>query len=497
MTIERATRNVGWVFGLYLVRSLVRLGYLTSFARLLEEGFGSYYFLLAPLAILSTAAPLGLNVFLMRQINRGVDDARRFVSRCLGLNLVSSLLFSAGLLLVAPFTGYAPDVRLGMMIMGLTVVPLALIAMMQSVGAAYEKLWIYAVLHNATPLAEAAVGIVLLLNGFGLVSLCVLHLVLYSLYALVFFVMTRAAIVKFSFRFHWRAWTGFLTESWKIWVFAVQSVLYARLGVVILSALADNLRVGVFAAAMMLIDVIGVAANAFRSAVFPYMVRAWHRDPEELRQFQQSCVRLLAAVAVPMGLLGIVLAGPVMRLLFRQKYLASIPVLQVLVWLVFPIFFERVLVRVCHASGHTHLPIVGHTVVNVIRIVLSVVLVMHCGEDAPVGLAWALVTSSMVGFVIYTLLIRRYIYAFAPLEPLARTAAASAVPVALVVLLMGRLSPILLALMVLVAFVAGVFLFRIFTTREFEIIKRALLSFTGRKPDITAAETETNDEAQP
>ncbi len=497
MTVERATRNVGWVFGLYLVRSLIRLGYLASFARLLQDGFGSYYFLLAPLAILATTASLGLNVFLMRRLGRGVDDPRRFISRCFGLNLTSSIIFSAGLILVAPFTGYASDVRLAMVIMGLTVVPLTLVAMMHSVGAAYEKLWVYAVLHNATPLAEAAIGIVLLVNGFGLVSLCTLHLVVYSLYALVFFIMTRAAIVKFSFRFHWRAWMGFLRESWKIWVFAVQSVLYGRLGVVILFALTDNRRAGFFAAAMMLVEVIRVAANAFRSAVFPYMVRAWHRDPEELRQFQESCMRLLAAVAVPAGLLGIVLAAPVMRLLFGQKYLASIPVLQVLGWLVFPIFFERVLVRVCHASGHTHIPIVGHTVINIIRIVLSVVLVVRFGEDAPVGLAWALVASSAIGFVVYTVLIRRYIYAFAPVGPLVRTVAASAVPVALVVLLVDRLDPFLLAVTVLAAFAAGVFLFKMFTAREFEIIKRALLSFTGRKLDIAADETETDDKAQP
>ncbi|HUW59191.1 MAG TPA: flippase [Planctomycetota bacterium] len=497
MSVERATRNVGWVFGLYLVRSALRLGYFVSFARKLEQmGFGSYYFLLAPVTILSITSALGLNVYLIRQINRGITDVRRFISRCFGLDLTSSLIFTMGLLIVAPFTPYTEEVRLGMAIMGLAVVPMALIGMMHSVGTACETLWPYAVLANATPLAEAGIGIVLLFNGFGLISLCILHTAVYWVFAIVFFILTRVHIVRFGFHFRLRAWLGYLKTSWQVGVFAVQAVLYAHLGVIILSVMTGNRQVGLFGAAMTLVEALREAANAFRAAVFPYMVRAWHRDPEELKRFNESCVRLLAAVTVPIGLLGVLLAGPVIRLLFQQKFAGSIPVLQVLSWLVFPLFMEAILVRVCHASGHARLPILGHTVINVTRIALSVVLVTTFADDAAVGLAWAMLISGVAGFVVYTLLIRRYIYRFSPVEALARTAAGAVVPVALVVLLSGRVNPFLLAVMVVVTSVAGVFLFRMFTAREFEIFRRVLLSFAGRKPEVVDSAVKTLDDTE-
>jgi O-antigen/teichoic acid export membrane protein len=495
MSVERAARNVGWVFGAYIVRRLVRLGYLAAFARVLKPyGFGSYVFLLSLVETVAGISALGLNLFLTRRLNRDRADAPDFVSRVFSLNLVSAALFTVGLLVVASFTRYDPDVQFAMVLMGLTVLPLALIAMMHATSAAYERLWIFALLDNATPLVEAAVGLVLLLTGFRLVGLCTLHLVLYCLYAVVFFVLMRRRILRFTLAFDWSAWVSYFRESWKIWAFSAQALLYVNLGVILLSVLTGNRNVGYFGAAVTLMEVIRTASNSFSWAVFPYMVRAWHRDPEELRSFQESCVRLIAAAAVPAGILGITLTQPVVRLLFGEQYLASVRVLQILSWMVFPLMFDQIMPQACFAAGRSLLPVLGHGIVNTLRVVLSVVFVIWFADRSAEGLAWAQLMTGFACFIVYAMLIRRYVYAFAPAGPLARVALAAAAPVLLLFVLQGRMNVFLLAALALTAFAAGAYVFRVFTAREFEIIRRAVLSFRTRTPDVVRAETETGDE---
>jgi len=491
MTVERAAKNIGWVFGAYVVRRLVRLGYMATFAQVLKPyGFGSYIFLLSLVETVASTCALGLNLFLMRRLNRDRADAASFVSRVFSLNLASAALFTVGLLVLAPFTRYGGDVKTAMLVMGLTIVPVAIVAILHSTSAAYERLWIFAVLENTTPLVEAAVGLVLLRTGFGLVSLCTLHLVLWWLYALLFFVLVRRRILRFGVVFDWRAWMTYLRQSWQIWAFTAQAILYVNFGVIILSVLTGNDNVGYFGVAAIFVEVVRYAAMSFSWAAFPYMVRAWHREAEELRRFHESCVRLVAAAAVPVGILGLLLTAPMLRLLFGVQYLASIRVLQVLSWMVFPLMFDQILPQVCFAAGHSLLPVLGHGIMNTLRIVLSVVLVIWFGERAPEGLAWAQLLTGLACFVVYTTLIRRYIYRFRAAEALARVALAAGVPVLLLLVLRDRMNVLLLAALTLAAFAAGVYLFRVFTAREVEIIRRAILSFRRRTPDVVQAEVE-------
>lgn|GEM_PF-6945661 len=482
MTVERAAKNVGWVFGAYVIRRLARFGYMATFAHVLQPyGFGSYIFLLSLVDTVTGISGLGLNLFLTRHLNRDRTDAAGFAGRCFSLNLTSAALFTAGFLAVAPFTGYAPDVRIGMVLIGLTIVPLSLIGLTQALGAAYERLRLFAVLENATPLVEAAAGLALLLTGFGLVSLCALHLVLWWAYGIVFFVLARRRILPFRVVFDRGAWMTYLRESWKIWAFTAQSILYVNAGVIVLSLLAGNANVGYFAVAAIFVEVVRYGATSFGWAVFPYMVRAWERDPEELRGFAESCVRIAAAVSVPVGIAGFLLSGPAMALVFGEQYAASVRVLQILSWMVFPLMFDQILPQVCFAAGRSLAPVAGQAIMNTARVALSVALVAWLAERPAEGLAWALVTTGLACFVVYTGLIRRYICGFAPGGAIARTALAAMAPAALLFVLDGRVNVILLTLTAWATFAAGACVFRVFTAREVEIVRRAVTAFRTRR----------------
>ncbi len=182
MTVERSTKNFGWVFGLYLARRAVRVGYIAAFARILHErGFGGYYLLLQLVGVLIAVGLLGLGVTVTRRVSRREGDLAGFIGRASGLGLVSSatvaLLFAAAALFI-PFDA---DMRLATVLIGISIVPHAFVALLYSVCTAYERLRLYGVLENAAPLLEAAAGLALLLTGHGLVSLCALHTVVHTL----------------------------------------------------------------------------------------------------------------------------------------------------------------------------------------------------------------------------------------------------------------------------------------------------------------------------
>jgi O-antigen/teichoic acid export membrane protein len=185
-------------------------------------------------------------------------------------------------------------------------------------------------------------------------------------------------------------------------------------------------------------------------------------------------------VAVPIGIAGFLLSGPALRLVFGEQYLSSVRVLQILSWMVFPLVFDQILPQACFAAGRSLAPVVGQAVMNAARVGLAVGLVTWFGERAAEGLAWALVTTGVACFVVYTGLIRRYICGFAPGGALARTALAAVAPAALIFVLDDRVNVILLTATALAAFAAGACVFGVFTKREIEIVRRAVTGFRTR-----------------
>jgi PST family polysaccharide transporter len=131
-------------------------------------------------------------------------------------------------------------------------------------------------------------------------------------------------------RFSWGRARILLGLSWPLIFNAVNAMLYARVDQIMLGSLGSMDDVGVYAAAVRILEMTMILPVAFCSTLFPKIVHSSRMTSEEERQFQVSrffrCVALLAYVVA----LGLMVLGPWgIRLLFGEAYAAAGTVLRI------------------------------------------------------------------------------------------------------------------------------------------------------------------------
>lgn len=180
-------------------------------------------------------------------------------------------------------------------------------------------------------------------------------------------------------------------------VFIAPIVLF-RIDVVLLGLLAGDRATGVYSAALRLVTVALIVPDGVMTAVFPVLSRlAAQNDPLALRRMVEHVLRLSVAGMTALAAIGYLASSLALHLLFGKNFAASIPVLQILIWM--PVFFtsSRVLGDALVASGRQ--ASVGRIVVAALCVspFLYVPLIRAFGSS---GAAYALLLSAVLLFAL-------------------------------------------------------------------------------------------------
>jgi O-antigen/teichoic acid export membrane protein len=187
--------------------------------------------------------------------------------------------------------------------------------------------------------------------GFGLSGLFVV-LIVTRCGQLVFYV---ALVARHVPAVEWRVTAvslGALVREWRVFAFENWlSTLYLSLDVVLLSLFHGEAAVGLYEAAHKLIRFGAVAARCFTTAVFPTIARLHVDAKETFQQVNLHSTKYILAAILPVVIAITLLAPQIVLLAFSQEYAASIPVLQILAWILIPQFLNPFLSHVLFARG--------------------------------------------------------------------------------------------------------------------------------------------------
>jgi O-antigen/teichoic acid export membrane protein len=117
--------------------------------------------------------------------------------------------------------------------------------------------------------------------------------------------------------------------------FGVTTILvafYYWSGSTILSKISGEKAVGEFGAAYRLVAGVGFLGASFASAVYPVISRVFTSEPSRWPSAAGRALRLILDLAVPQGVLGLALAGPVIGILYGSGYGGAVRVMMALVW---------------------------------------------------------------------------------------------------------------------------------------------------------------------
>lgn len=328
---ERAAKNTAVRAAGEIIGKLGSLVLLAVMARKVgDEDLGIFVFALAWGEVAMTPVGLGIDHFLLRQVAADRSRLDSYFWNALRLKLYRGVPVTIASIVLVYALDYGRDTELTVSILTVGLLFDTMARTLQNVFNAFERGELVASPIVAQRILAAALGVALLLAGFGVVEVAIA----YSAGALVRLLLSLDLLRR---RLRWPAMVAPEDVRREIrrrsLTFTAQDVfglVLARADVLILAALATEAVVGQYGAAYRLFEAttfINVALAGAFNAMYTYL--GPDTEPSLPAVFQRSiklCLALLLPIGVTLGLL----ADPLCRAFFGDEFAGAAATLRLL-----------------------------------------------------------------------------------------------------------------------------------------------------------------------
>ncbi len=402
---RRVLENIASLTGIQMVQYLLPLVTFPYLTRVLGPGnYGKVAFAVAFITYFNLITDYGFNLSATREISINRDDTER-VSRIYSSVMVTKTLlmlltFTAMLTIVLSVDRFRSDLPLYIYTYGIVL------------GSVLFPVWFFQGVERMRYISILRILSSLIYTG--LIFLVVrgpmdyLYVPLLNSLGFIAVGIYSQRIVKkeFNVRFLRPSPADIreqLVEGWHLFISTLAISLYTTSNRFILGLLAGNVTVGYYAVAEDITRALQGLVSPISQAIYPYFSRIQEEDRERARSELKKMLIIMGALTFGLSVLMVPLAPFIIGVLAGQGYAESIPLLQILVFIIFAVGVNNILgtqglLSFGYKKDFTRMVLYG----GLIHIVLFLALVILMGS---VGAAIAVVATEIIICIIgYTLL---------------------------------------------------------------------------------------------
>lgn len=355
------SRLIGFVIVAYLARTLS------------TAGFGQISFAQVIVGYSVLLTDFGLKTLGIREVSRHKEEIKKYVSNILTLRIILAITSFFLLLAFIKLINRSTDHGILIALFGLSLFPSVLL--LDWVFQGIERMEFVGIANIIQSMTYG--GLVLLLvkkpsDILGVPSLFFLASSIVVVFVTYSFVRKYG---RFSLSFEVRVWKELFSKSLPLGFSLIIIAIYQSIDVVMLGFMKGDETVGWYSAASRIIQAILPLAGLFAQTVFPVVSRFYRESQEKLSLVLNISVKFLILVAIPLGIGGTILAGPIMDLIYGPKYQPGIIAFRILIWTVPLIFVGAVPAQVLIAGDGARKFMVGMSIGAAINIILNVWLI--------------------------------------------------------------------------------------------------------------------------
>jgi len=399
--LGRSGRNLAATAAAEVAIRLLGLAYLMALARFFEpSAFGVFNTLLAYFALAVTLGNFGLDQLALRRLS--VSEGRGVFATLLWLRVIAASI-TAGLLLAAAALLPTPSAPLFGMLAA-AVLPAGVASAYAAGFKARERFGVPSAAAGAATILMASLAFWGVWTGRELI---------FFLKALVASEVLRAGWLVVAARGHERWSIGTfdagaartaLREAVPYAALAALGVIYFRVDLIMLDAMVGGAQVGHYAGAYRVLDALILAPGLLLAVLFPRFARGQRDERGEARALYLGVSRILVWGGVAIATTGIVLARPVLTLLFSDAYAEGTASLIWLMTALAFVFWHAPNVTVLF-SGDRLGSVVGLSVLTAgFNVVVNALLIPRFGAA---GAAAATGASELLSWSIFTPIVLR------------------------------------------------------------------------------------------
>lgn len=374
--LRRIVSNIGWL----TVDRIVRLGLgvlvTVAIARHLgPEDFGKLNYGMAMFALIGVCASLGLDQVVQRDLVKSSADRDRFLGTCMWLKTLAGVIGYLFLILIVRKTVPDQTTRVTCLVIGLALLVNGSFTFdnwFQSQTQA--KYSVYA--QNAAFIGVTVARIVLLFLGAGLLAFAWCVSTEYIVAIILTLILFRIVVGPIAtWRFDLGIARKWLSESWPLLLSGVAIIVYTRIDQIMLAHLASERALGIYSAAVKVSEVGYFVPGILATSLFPSIVRTQELGTDAYNIRRQHYFDLSVVLAVAIALPTTILAGPIIHLLYGDKYTEAVPILCALVWATLFVFTGGARQQYLIAEGHMKFSFAATLVAAILNVVLNIFMI--------------------------------------------------------------------------------------------------------------------------
>jgi O-antigen/teichoic acid export membrane protein len=368
---------------------------------------GQLNIVLAWVFLFAVIGDLGVAQYYAREIARERGKARDLFWDVVALRIILAFVCTVVTIGVAiAISGYSQDILVGIFIFTLTYFFQAFIAPISSMLIGYERVdlnWLLLALQQVFTLILQTIVLAL---GLGFVWLLVAGLVNMPIMLVVTLILSRRTKLEIPPpAFQPARWWVLLRHGLPFGLQQVMLSLGLRADTVILSLTrVPNLVIGWYAVAYTyLVLMITNIVASFSGAVMPTLAREHVNNPEIVKSWYFRSVKYLLFIGLPIAVGGMVLALPIIDLLYPEELPAFLP-LMILVWDI-PFVMYHSFCGYLTTSIQKEVPAARiHLTMALANVTMNIFLIPRLGI---IGASFATVMTDLCGAMLFYVLLRK------------------------------------------------------------------------------------------
>jgi O-antigen/teichoic acid export membrane protein len=356
--------------------------------------------------IILTTLMRGLDDLVVREVSREPGKAAIYLTNFLSVRLALSFLLYLALWMTSRFALNYPESTTQMvLVIGLSVIPDSLTYVAQSVLLGQRRFLTPAVaMFLGTVFKIVCCGLIVSRGGNPL--LVAWYWFLGSLLALavqLIFVVHSIKGLQMTGKLNWRP---LLSSMVPFFLITVTTTMESQVDILLLSIYRTNTEVGWYNAATTVAFSLIMIAQAYRMSIYPLMTRYALQAPEKLKKIYEQSLRILGMLSLPMATGIILLASPIVTLIYGEQFGPTAQILHVLTIVLFFLFLNvpsSRMMLVYDRQGRSLIILFTSMVVNIL---VNLLLIPRWGT---MGAAWARFSSGVVEWLLIYSYVEHYL----------------------------------------------------------------------------------------
>ncbi len=328
---QTVAKNTFWLFFGQISGRLLRAAIVIYAARLLgAANWGAFSYALGVAAFLTIFSDIGINALVTKIAAREPESKEKYISTAFFTKIGLLIILAAVALIAFPYLTKIPE-AIALMPIAVLIFSFDTIRELGSaISRALEKMEIEASIGIFTNLAIVVLGFLFLSLQPTAGSLAVAYAVGSGLGLIAIFITLKNHLRGLLSGFDLKLAKEIFFSAWPFGLMGLMGVIMLNTDIIMLGWLRSSEEVGYYSAAQKPIQLLYVLPTLLATSVFPMIARLAKLSPEIVKNILEKALAIVVLIAIPITVAGVLLANPIMNLLFGVEYAPGIATFQIL-----------------------------------------------------------------------------------------------------------------------------------------------------------------------